>query len=121
MVEIASPNGVAFDLGAIECELQQSEPYLREGHTARTLVHAADMRVVLIAIKSGNRIPTHQANESAALHAISGHLRLHVGGRIVELPSGHVLTLERGLAHDVEAETDSAFVLTLGWPPAPPA
>ena len=111
----SSEHGIAFDLGAIERELRQSEPYRREGHTARSLVHAADMRVMLIAIKGGNRIAAHHANESAALHAISGHLRLHAAGRVVELPAGHLLTFERGIKHDVEATTDSAFVLTLGW------
>ncbi len=116
MVEVMQ-NGVPFDLGAMERELRRSEPYVREGHTAHTLVHSADMRVVLIVIRSGNRIPAHHANESAVLHAVSGHLRVHVEGRIVELPTGHIVALTPGTRHDVETATDSAFVLTLGWPP----
>jgi len=108
-------HGVVSDLGAIERELRQGDAYRREGHTARTLVHASDMRVVLVAIMAGNRIAEHHANESAALHAISGCLRVHVEGRVVNVPAGQLLTLERGLKHDVEADVDSAFVLTLGW------
>ena len=108
-------HGVTFDLGAIEREMRQEEPYRREGHTARTLVHAPDLRVVLVAIKGGSRIAEHHASKSASVHTISGHVRLHLPDRTVELPAGQMLVLGPGLSHDVEAATDSAFVLTLGW------
>ena len=107
--------GVSIDLGAIEQELRRQEPYAREGHTARTLLRAPDLRVVLITMKAGSRIAEHRANESASLHTISGHVRLQLQERIVDLPAGRLLLLEQGLEHDVEAVTDSTLVLTLGW------
>jgi quercetin dioxygenase-like cupin family protein len=111
----STEHGVAFDLGALEREMRQEEPYRREGHTARTLVRAPDLRVVLVAIKGGGRIAEHHASESASVHTISGQVRLHLPDRTVELPAGRRLEVGRGLRHDVEATTDSAFVLTLGW------
>jgi len=107
--------GVCLDLDTIEQELRQVEPYQREGHTARTLLRAADLRVVLIVIKAGSRIAEHRADESASVHVISGHVRLHLPERIADVREGQLLLLERGLAHDVEAVADSAVVLTLGW------
>jgi quercetin dioxygenase-like cupin family protein len=107
--------GITFDLAAIEREMRQEEPYRREGHTARTLMRAPDLRVVLVAIKGGDRIAEHHVRESAVIHAISGQLRLRLPDRTVELPAGQLLVLEPDLAHDVEAAVDSAFVLTLGW------
>ncbi len=116
MMEMKSPKqDSTFDLRAIEQELRREEAYRRDGHTARTLMRAPDLRVVLIAIKGGSRIAEHHANESASIHAISGRLSLHLPGRTVELPTGQLLLLERSIKHDVEAVTDSAFVLTLGW------
>lgn len=108
-------HGSTFDLGAIELEMRREEPYQKQGHTARTLVRAPDLRVLLVVIKGGSRIPEHHANESTSIHTISGHVRLHLSDRTVELPAGRLLVLDRELKHDVEAAIDSAFVLTLGW------
>jgi hypothetical protein len=32
------------------------------------------------------------------------------------LGPGHLLAIEPGVAHDVEALEESAFLITLGWP-----
>jgi quercetin dioxygenase-like cupin family protein len=112
-------HGVTFDLGALERELRADAAYQSTGHAARTLVREPDLRVVLIAIRAGSRIAEHEADESASVHTIAGHVRLHLPDRVVELPAGRLLTLGPGLRHDVEATTDSAFVLTLGWRGAP--
>jgi hypothetical protein len=34
---------------------------------------------------------------------------------MVELPTGQMLVLDQCVPHDVEAEEDSAFLLTLSW------
>lgn len=108
-------HGIAFDLGAIDYEMRQEVAYERGGHTARTLVHAADLRVLLVVMQAGSHIAEHRANESAAIHAVSGHVSVHLHDRTVELPAGRLLALAPGLQHDVEAVIDSAFILTLGW------
>jgi quercetin dioxygenase-like cupin family protein len=97
--------------------MRQEEAYAREGHTARTLVREDDLRIVLITMKAGSRIPEHHLDDTASIHALGGHLRLHLPDRVVELPAGRLVVLERGLRHDVEAVLESAFLLTLGWEP----
>jgi hypothetical protein len=92
----------------------KEDPYERNGHTARTLLRAPDLRVLLIVIKGGSRMAT-PAIASASIHALSSQLRLHLPDRTVELRAGHLLALGGGLRHDVEAAIDSTFVLTLGW------
>jgi quercetin dioxygenase-like cupin family protein len=111
----SAEHGVAFDLGAIEREMRQEGAYERNGHTARTLLRAPDLRVLLIVIKGGSRIAEHQAIASASIHALSGQLRLRLPDRTVELRAGQLVVLGGGLRHDVEAAIDSTFVLTLGW------
>ena len=96
--------------------MQQETAYLREGHTARTLVREPDLRIVLVAMKAGARIAEHRADETASVHALRGHVRLRLPDKVVDLPAGRLLVLEKGLRHDVEAMQDSAFLLTLGWP-----
>ena len=108
-----------FDLTLIESQLRAEPAYLREGHTARTLVREADLRAVLVVMKAGARMAEHRANETATVHAIHGHVRLRLAEQTVDLPAGQLLMLDKGLKHDVEAVEDSAFVLTLGWRPTP--
>ena len=107
--------GVVFDLAAIDAEMRHEDAYEREGHTARTLVREDDLRIVLVVMRAGARIAEHRANDTASIHALSGHVRLRLPDNVVDLPAGRLLVLERGLRHDVEAVAESAFLLTLGW------
>jgi quercetin dioxygenase-like cupin family protein len=111
----STEHGVVYDLTAIEHELRQEEAYLRGGHTGRTLVRESDLRVVLVAVQGGARIAEHDAETSVSIHALSGHVRLHLPERIVDLSAGRLLALGPRIEHDVEALVDSAFLLTLSW------
>lgn len=109
-------HGVTFDFEAIAHELRAREPYLREGHTARTLVRTSDLRVVLVALAAGETISEHHANVTASVQTLSGQIRLQLPDRAVDVHAGQLLVLGAGLSHDVYAESDSTLLLTLGWP-----
>lgn len=116
MAKPESPeHGLTFDISAITEELRREDAYEREGQCARTLVRTADLRVVLIAMKSGKRLSEHHASATASVHTLSGYVRLQLPDRSVDLPAGQLLVLGGGLRHDVEAAADSTFLLTLGW------
>lgn len=106
--------GATFDLSAVEGDVRREEAYRRDGHTARTLVREPDLRIVLVVMQAGARIAEHRADKTTSVHALSGHIRLRLPDRTVDLPSGGLLVLENGLRHDVEAVEESAFLLTLG-------
>ena len=107
--------GLLCDLAAIEREMRLEPAYHRHGHAARALARADDLRIMLIVLKAGAHIRQHQAQETAAIHLVSGQVRLRLASRLVELQAGQLLVLGSGLPHDVTAERDSAFTLTLGW------
>lgn len=88
----------------------------RTGHKARTLAKHDDLRVVVIALRAGARIPEHKTDGRVAIQTVRGHLRVRAQGQIVDLPAGSVLALDRGLPHDVEAVEDSGLLLTIAWP-----
>ncbi len=106
--------GAMFDLSALEQEVRKEDAFLRDGHTARTLVRESDLRVVFIVMRSGARIAEHRAENTASVHALRGHIRLRLPDNTADVPSGSLLVLEKGLRHDVEALEDSAFLLTIG-------
>ena len=116
MTKPESPlTGTVFDLATAERELRQDDAYAHSGHAARTLIIEPDLRIVLVAMRTGSRIREHRADETASIYALSGHLRLNVSNKVHELRAGQLLVLEGGVRHDVEAGADSAFLLTLGW------
>ena len=120
MEEAHSPvQRITFDLAPIVAEMRREEVYEREGHTARTLAREEDLRVVLVVVKGGGVIKEHRANGTASMHVLSGHLHVRLRDRWVDLPGGHLLMLERGLPHNVEALDESVFLLTLGWHQSP--
>lgn len=80
-----------------------------------------DFRVVLTALRPGAWVEQHAAAGRLTIQALHGCLRLHLGGKTVDLASGQVLALERQVPHDVEALDESAFLLTLAWPAGDPS
>ncbi len=117
MTTPASPNhGVTFDLTSVVRALRAEEVYRREGQAARTLIRTADLRIVVIALARGKTISEHHASVTASVQALSGHIRLQLPERSAELRQGELLVMGAGLPHDVHAMSDSALLLTLGWP-----
>ena len=105
-----------FDLAAETDQLRQEEPWKSTSRNAKTLVKYPDLRIVLIAMKSGTRREGHKADGSISIQALTGKLRLHLPERTVELPAGRLLTLERAVPHEVEAAEESSFLLSISWP-----
>ena len=106
---------LSFDLGA-ETERLRSEDAWQGGRNSRTLVKHSDFRVVLTVLKRDACIHEHKAAGSISVQTVAGHIRMHIQNKVIDLPAGHMLALERTLSHDVEAVEDSAFLLTISWP-----
>jgi quercetin dioxygenase-like cupin family protein len=106
---------LAFDLAAEAAQLRYERGYQEGDRNANTLVKASNFRIVLTALRAGARLQAHQTAGAVAIQTIQGQLLLNVGGVQVDLPTGHLLALEPGVAHDVEATADSVFLLTIGW------
>jgi quercetin dioxygenase-like cupin family protein len=106
---------LSFDLNA-EIEQLRKEDAWQGGRDSKTLVKHPDFRVVLTVLKSGARLHEHSAAGTISVQTVAGHVRMHVKEQVFDLPAGHLLALERSIAHDVEALEDSAFLLTIAWP-----
>ncbi len=111
----STKQGALFDLATADREMRLEDAYARVGHTARTLVREPDLRIILIVMKAGSRIAEHHTSETVSIHALTGHITVRLPDRVVDLPAGRLLVLERDLRHDVDALAESAFLLTIGW------
>jgi len=107
-----------FNLASEVAQLHRDESWLSPtGRSSKTLVKYSDLRIVLIAMKANTRMHEHTAAGRISVHTLNGHIRLHLPERVVDLPAGNLLALDQCVSHDVEAAEDSAFLLTLAWPP----
>lgn len=104
-----------FDLAA-EVHRLQAETTWSRGQNARTLVKYDNLRVVLTALQARERIPEHKTEGRVSIHVVSGHIQVKASTRTFNLRHGGLLALDRGVAHEVEALEESAFVLTIAWP-----
>ena len=106
---------LSYDLGQQIEELRR-ESYWQSGRNSKTIVKYPDLRIVLMAIQKNTVIREHHADGRISVQTVEGHIRMHAGGKEFDLPRGHMLVLDRGMRHDVEALEDSAFLLTIAWP-----
>jgi len=85
------------------------------GPSSKTLVKHSNLRIVLLALKKNMSMHEHRTAARISVQTLAGHLRLRLPDRTAELPAGQLLVLDQCVPHDVEAEEDSAFLLTLSW------
>ncbi len=112
---LAQPS-MAFDLNAELNALRRESAWQCNGHNARTLAKYPDMRIVLAVAQRGVRIKPHEPDERIAIQVLRGHVRFEVGDQVIDAHEGQLVTVDRGIAHEIEAVEESAFVLHVSWP-----
>ena len=101
-----------------EVAMLRREPSGQQGdRNAKTFVKAGDLRLVLTTLTQGAIVKEHRAPGSAVVQTLSGRIRLRLPDQAVDLPAGALVVLEANLPHDVEALEESAFTITIAWPP----
>lgn len=107
-----------YDLAEEIKSLHKQDAWLQStGPSSKALVKHPNLRIVLIAMRGKMSLPSHRTSSRISIQTIAGHVRVHLDDRTVDLPTGQLLVLDHFVSHDVESEKDSAFLLTLSWPP----
>ena len=83
------------------------------GHVAKTVLHNDDLRVVLMVLERGVRIPRHQAEGSLIVHALDGRVIVTLLESSFDLAANEALAIEPDIAHALIAIEDSALLLTI--------
>ena len=97
-------------------QLRREDSWEREtGRSSKTLAKYPNFRIVLILMKSGTRMRQHRAEGRISIQQLMGQVRIHLADRKVTLSTGHLLVLDCGVLHDVEALEESALLLTISW------
>jgi quercetin dioxygenase-like cupin family protein len=85
---------------------------------------AKQIEIFSVAMKAGARLLRHRTAGRISIQACRGSIRIVFNGdfetEITEMTAGDLFMLDREVAHDVEAITDCAFLLTIAWPSLDP-
>lgn len=106
---------LTFNLHEEIRRLESEQPWQAE-HTANTLVKYPDLRIVMVALKAGGTLHEHRTSGRISIQTLTGKVILHLRSGILEIPAGHLATLDHDLVHDVVAEVNSVFLLTIVLP-----
>lgn len=113
---VASANGFAtFDLSHEIADSEQKKPW-QSGLYAKTLYKSDDFRTVLITMERAAHMKEHHTDGTISIHVLKGSVRVHAQGQTHDLGTASLFTLAPSIKHDVEAQEDSAFLLTISWP-----
>jgi quercetin dioxygenase-like cupin family protein len=97
-------------------QLRREDSWQREtGRSSKTIAKYPDFRIVLILMKSGTRMRQHRAEGRISIQQLKGQVCIHLADRKVTVSTGHLLVLDCGVLHDVEALEESALLLTISW------
>jgi len=97
-------------------QLRREDSWQREtGRSSKTLAKYPDFRIVLILMKGGTRMRQHRAEGRISIQQLKGQVCIHLADRKLSLLPGHLLVLDCGVLHDVEALEESALLLTISW------
>jgi len=85
----------------------------RHGRSARTLVKSGALRVTLLGIAAGERLPSHRAEGPVTIQVLTGAAMFEVRGREYPVVAGDLLALEGGVEHAAVARSDTRLLLTV--------
>jgi quercetin dioxygenase-like cupin family protein len=101
-----------LDLGEVVTELHgRSDSW--QSRDGVTLVKEGGMSIVLVHLHAGASLQPHTAAGPHAVQVLDGLVRVQLGDRSVEVPSGRLIAFDAGLHKSVEALEESTLLLTL--------
>jgi quercetin dioxygenase-like cupin family protein len=106
-----------FDLGAEIDRLREEGAWQRGQRNSITLRKGEGMNVVLLVMKTGDRLEEHAAPGPFSLSVREGRIRFmvaeEVAEKVAEAGSDTLLTCDAGVRHTVEALSDVVCLLTI--------
>ena len=83
-----------------------------------TLVKYPHLRVVLVALRKGAKMREHKLKGPISLFVVQGRINVEAGSAAYTVKKKGLVTLRKAILHDVQADQDSVFLLTIAPPSA---
>ncbi len=104
---------VTIDLPLFIKRIKQESTWKDSDRNAVTVFKTNGMRLVLVALHAGAELKTHTVDGIISVQVIDGRMKFNADNRSVELNTGQMLALHKGIPHSVLAIEETIFLLTL--------
>lgn len=110
-----SGEALAFQLNREGAALEAAARNASSGRAGKQLVKEGQLRVTLVGLAPGNTLEEHHVDGPVTIQTLAGQVRVKTENDNVVLPAGHLLMLEAGLLHTLEAIEPSQVLLTIAF------
>ena len=104
---------VTIDLPLFIKRIKQESTWKDSDRNAVTVFKTNGMRLVLVALHAGAELKTHTVDGIISVQVIDGKMKFNADNRSVDLSTGQMLALHKGIPHSVLAIEETIFLLTL--------
>lgn len=104
---------MTFDLPALLADLKREPNWQKARRNAIALLKQPELRVVLVALQAGSEMAPHRTESPVTIQVLEGRVRVRSEAGDCSMGAGALLTLWPSVEHAVQAEEESAFLLTL--------
>ena len=104
---------VTIDLRNFTKQIRDEQAWKNSDRNAITVFKTDGMRIVLIALHKDAEMKEHIADGIISVQLLEGQILFITKEQSVELVSGQMLTLHKGIPHSVLAKEETLFLLTL--------
>ena len=112
LVNPSGPQHAIVDLTA-ELSSLAARDHGASGRIAHPVVSLPGLRVLLISMKAGAEWAEHSTPGRITVQPVTGKVRISWHGEHTTLAAGRLLALAGNVPHNVVAETDAVFLLTV--------
>jgi quercetin dioxygenase-like cupin family protein len=102
-----------FILSAEDDTLRERAESAKDGRAAKTLFKQGPLSVVLMALRKGASLQSHQVAGPITIQSLRGCLSVKTDARELEVPAGTLVSLGAGVVHDARAQDGCAILLTV--------
>ena len=88
----------------------------RHGRSARTLVKEGPLRLTIVAIAPGGKLPAHSTGGPVTIHVLEGEVTVSALDQEYLLGPNDVLVLAPGMEHAARSAVGGVFLLTVVHP-----
>ncbi len=104
---------VTIDLDSFTKQIRNEKAWKESDRNAITVFKTDGLRILLIALHKDAEMVKHKADGLISLQVLEGQIQFTTEEQSVELSSGQLLALHKGIPHSVLAKEETIFLLTL--------
>ena len=104
---------VTIDLSSFTKQIRDEKAWKDSDRNAITVFKTDGMRIVLIALHKNAEMAKHTADGMISVQVLEGQILFTTQEQTIELNSGQMLALHKGVPHSVLAKEETIFLLTL--------